>query len=215
MRKSQLLAVAIGALFSCGSAWADDEWDTAYSEPRLIRAKDSEKAAQPERRRHSPPSDHGVPTVLNTDTVGTYFGLGDEFQDQGGADLDRLRSSRSASGQRGSGSESASAHEHVWNDTPDGYGRRSQPSTDDSNAYADENVYGPMWGVPADAVGLDDFSGNPYPGLIGNEDQRQGRSHADHTPGSLASGDSTSGENQSGDKVQRNHKINRRDSNEW
>ena len=45
---------------------------------------------------------------------------------------------------------------------------RSGNYYDDTSMYGWENVYGPMWGVPADAVGLDNYVG--YPEVWTNEE---------------------------------------------
>ena len=46
--------------------------------------------------------------------------------------------------------------------TREGFPHADAGYPEGTSAYGYENVYGPMWGVPEDAVGLDDYVGYPY-----------------------------------------------------
>lgn len=211
MRRSLWIGLLASAIALGGNALAGDEWDEAYAPVKLGReARQSKEYAAPEsHRRTAAAEEHaGLPVELSADTVGDYFGLGDEFSHgENYNGLGRLAYSRGGSSS-GASAPSSPAHNHEWDDQPDGFG--ASHNHESHAGFASENVYGPMWGVPDDAVGLEGFSGNPYPGLIDGEfdaSERSGNQPA-RSPGKVHE-DSAGGKGSSAEEIQRNHRINR------
>lgn len=205
MRRSLWICLAACTLAMCSAAPAVDEWDEAYAPVKLTRSGRESVEPAPESRRHSnaPDEQSGLPDELSADTVGSYFGLGDEFaQSEDYAGLGRLAYSRGAGAPSSGPGDTSPTPAHEWNDRPEGY--NSGHNHDTHEGYAGENVYGPMWGVPEDAVGLDGFSGNPYPGLMDGVEESRGRESRGRADDRGAVEPARSSED-----IQRNHKINR------
>lgn len=215
MRRSLWISFAAAVAALCATAWADDEWDQAYGSPKITRHRESSESASADKpQRNSPSREDQFVDPSSSDEAGAYFGLGDEFiYDENYNGLGRLATSRGGGKLPGN----QPVHEHDWNDQPEGYSNsgHEHPWADGSDGYVGENVYGPMWGVPDDAVGLDGFSGNPYPGLMDGATDENGRPLHQHNHASKGGEQSAGDEPSSGDDVQRNHKINRGDPNEW
>jgi len=208
-------AILLGAL-CWGVAWADDD---PWAEDRVIRSRSKANVQEPrEVSAHGPHRDRQASeegAELSADSAGAYFGLGDDFllvgQDESG------RATFTGSRNHGSDESSPRSEREVQRSTRE----RSSESHDEHSGhnhtgegYSGENVYGPMWGVPDDAVGLDGYI-NPYPGMIDGVQPEQGGRHNREEAGSSDRNHADAEDGRSSDEIQRNHKINRGDPNDW
>jgi hypothetical protein len=138
-----LMSVLAMCLLLVGYAWADDDfYGTDVIDP--ADAPDYEEA-------DDTPAvvPAGEPVPISSDQMGMYFGTGDELR--GGVPGDEssyyLMHDHGMTGDTGSG--------NYHNETiyyPE-YTGESNPA---------DNVYGPMWGVPEDAAGLDNYNPEYY-----------------------------------------------------
>jgi hypothetical protein len=188
-----LIAILVASLALCGIAMADDDWD---SNTDVIHVEDqpAEEAPAAPAHNHPAPADGQVAGQPN---MGAYFGLGDNFMLAG---TDGFTPGDVPPPTAAGHDHAAPADEYPHED----YSLLS----DNGEGYSSENVYGPLWGVPADAQGLEGYD----PATQAYVDPHTGQPAANQAP----SGEQTDADsdNQVGRGL-RNHKINRDDPNDW
>jgi len=138
-----LIAMLALSLLLVGYAWADDEFSgTDIIDP--TDAPDYEEATEYE----VVPA--GEPVPINPDQMGMYFGTGDEF----------------IGGMPNTDGEYYLLHDHdaVFDAAGANYHDEQvyYPGNYGGEGYGVDNVYGPMWGVPEDAAGLEGYQSEYY-----------------------------------------------------
>ena len=190
---ASLLALAV----LTGYALAADDWDDETNVIRADVAHVADSAAPPAHSTHSAAQPAATPDKA---TLGSFLGAGDQFNETGLPAGDET--STAPSDNRGTGSYDIPATQ------PEG-GISTGNDSDGEGGYASENVFGPMWGVPDDAKGLDEYRAATADHNHGQANAHQGGAAGDQKAGV---GDD-SGSNRG--RGLENHKINRDDPNDW
>ncbi|GEM_PF-4735535 len=149
-----LTLTLLGGLLLTGAAWAtDDAWaeDEVIKEDVLVEATRVFDEATP--------VDRQTLLVASPEMLGMYFGTGDqlyiagEYRDEGLAYSPRADIAHGTAGYRYD-SEMSYYNQPVY-----------APRSDDGQLYEGygyDNVYGPLWGVPEDASGLEGYQPGYY-----------------------------------------------------
>lgn len=138
-----LMAILVASLLLVGYAWADDDFYGTDVIDQTDAPNNDETATQTE------VVQAGEPVPIEADKLGMYFGLGEEFKGgvPSGEDTYYLMHDHDVA----TSTEGYSYHDEMIY-PPDYTGQGANP----------DNVYGPMWGVPDDASGLDNYNPQYY-----------------------------------------------------
>ena len=188
-----LLALAMLTSYAVADDWEDE---TNVIRADIAQAADGAAASVHDTR----PARTAAPAERAT--MGSFLGAGEQFNESGVPDIS------------GAAPSNDGGHATSWADGP---AAQNDGDTELSvgeaghQGYLTDNVFGPMWGVPEEAQGLDEFR-------TARTEFQSGHRHVqrdDTQAGSdSAAGDESDGASGDGRGLEK-HSINRGDPNDW
>lgn len=183
-----LTLTLMASLLLTGAAWADDD---AWAEDDVIR-EDVLVAANRDFV-EATPVDRQTLLVSDPARLGMYFGAGDELVLAGAYRDEGLAYSPRADIAHGTTTRTYDSDLSYYNQPV------YAPRTGDAHAqegYGYDNVYGPLWGVPEDASGMEGYQPGYY--FLSGTADGQGQPVHTHATADSGGDDSASGDEADG-----------------